>query len=247
MSEQKSRRKKIRNFYSKAREEALSFRGILSRNIIITAITGITIVFMLPFLAETLYSQLWIYAHDNIDIGGLFAVEVFEDYFGLGGGDDSPTIDLGGGVGGLFEAIIGQLVFSIVGSIIVEFRWMETYLRRVIRFVYLSIMMTMIIFLALYLVFSLIMQYKVKFKAVVISWIFGSITAFAIAFFWIPNDTQILEMLVGVFETAQSGDPLRDIPLIVFDILYAFWIGFAILIAINLLLTTALEYTLKEF
>lgn len=246
MKESATRRKQKRTFsLEKYKEKAMNFRMILRNNIIITATAGMTIILLLPVLAKTLYSYLWIYAHDNIDVGGIFSVEVLGDVF-LGGLEDVMG-DPGEAIGGLVQAIVGSIIYKVIGTLILEIRWLETYMRRIIRFIYLSILTTMIIFLVIYFVLSLIMNHKVKFKGIIIASIFGSITAFGIAFFWIPNDPQIIELIRNLILSFNEGDPFREAPLLVIDIIYAFWIGFVILIVLNLILTTLVEYALRDF
>jgi len=242
----KTRRKTRRSLsLEKYREGAINFRMILRNNIIITATTGMTLLFILPLLAKTLYSYLWIYAHDNINIGGIFGIEVLGDVF-LGGLEDVIG-DPGEAVGGLVQAIVGSIIYQLLGTLILELRWIETYMRRIIRFMYLSILATMIIFLFMYFILSLIMNHKVKLKGIILSSMVGSVIAFGIAFFWIPNDPIIMEMLRELVLSFNKGDPFKEVPLLVIDILYAFWIGFVILVVLNLIITTLVEYALRDF
>lgn len=229
-SQFKKNLKETTSYFSK---EAQDFRVIFIRNIMITITAGFFLILLLPYLARYVYTELWIYAHENVVVHvNLEEIYAREDQHGL-------TI---------FEGIIKGIVSSLVGRFLGEVRWLLSYVARVVRFAYLVILTTMAFYLLLFFILSLIMQNKVKIRAVFISIVLSCFSSFAIAYFLVPNNQEMMIMFVDVIkQLLASPDIMDDLPMLIMDIIYTFYFGFLIMVLVNLFLASGVEYILNKW
>lgn len=236
MTEQLSRQSRkeknqLKEFYSASKLEIKSFRDVLRDNIIITSASFFFLILLLPYLARYVFINLWTYSHDNI------VVHV-----------NTEDIMIFGEPENLVEALIQAVVTVIISYFLLEFRWVVTYVARIVRFTYLSILSTMITFLVIYFVLSIIIQNKVKFRVVIISTIISLFSSFGLTYILIPNNNELFDLLVEIgISLIESPEILNDLPTMILDIIYTFYWGFVILILMNLILSTAIEYALNKW
>jgi len=217
--------------------EFKTFRGVLRNNLLIAVVVGVMIVYLLPLFAQTFGRFLWIYSHDNIRIPPTF----FQGIFDVGAGI-TP-----GGLG-ILEGFITIIIQSVLGIVFGELKWIATWIGRIARFAYLTILSLLVIYLVMFLILSFILQNKIRSTAILISWIISSLTALGIAFFLIPNNDQLLQLFRNYSEQIeQTEELLREIPLILIDVVYNFYIGFLILIPLHFGLTMGTQYLLRNF
>ncbi len=224
------------------REEGLRIRSLFSRNIIILVITVVLLFFSLPFIAKFIFAELYTYAYDNIDVTGVRLEDIVGEV-------DIGTLVFGGT---FFEQLLQILVTLVVFTILGDAYWYGTFVVRVSRFAFLSIMGFVFIFLVAFFIVSILIHLpykeKVKFRNLLISTFFASTISLGIAFFFIISNEQIISAIGGIAQTLiNSQELLFDIPLLAVDLIYNFWLGIFILAIIHIILITSFQYIFRNF
>ncbi len=202
--------------------------------------TVLAVIGLVLWLAPTLFADLWMYAHDNIDVN---AIDI-STITGVGA-VDIGTIDVGFGI---FESVVKQLTVGILFLVFRDAQWVAIWVMRVARFAFLTIMLTTIMYLVIFWIIAQILHSKLRFTAVLISTLFSSAVSFLIVFFFIPNNQQLIEFLAfRVEEFFTSTEPVLDIPLFAIDMLYAFYNSFLIMIVVHLFTTSIITYYFRNY
>jgi hypothetical protein len=239
------------NYYEMIKTEAISFRTILIRNIVISVCSAVVIMLMLPILARYVYVELWAYSYDNIEIDYQNIWNAIVEQIPVT--DTGDVSDLGDLIGGAIQSVITAIVWAVVSQItftlLVQISWGLTFVGRVIRFTYLSVLLTMAIFLAFFWILSLIMMNKIKMKVTLFSIVISGIISFGVTYFLIPANNEIMNIFIDLTLGAIQNpeEVLTDIPTLALDIIYAFYQGFLWLGGINLVLVTLVQTTMRKW
>lgn len=226
--ERKRRIKAIREGFFQAKEEGKKIRLILRDNIIIASISGTILLFLLPILAQTMFIELWTYSNDNIIVR-------FTPFEAGEVGTFDPFSSFG-------ETLAKALLEVVLNTLFAELRYIYALTFRMARFAYLVLTISLFIYLIISFITSLIMQYRIKFRFVLLSCMISFFISFGLAFILIPNDKQLITaILEGINDLQDSANILTDLPRFATDLVYSFYIGFAIIITINLILITVFE------
>lgn len=151
------------------------------------------------------------------------------EYLGIEGG---PLEDL---VQTIATTTAGFLSYSIV------------YLMRILRFILLSVLLIMGFYLLLYLVFSILINHKIKFHTIVIATILSAIIAYFIAYIFMSNVNDSMRFLIqsaiDITEAQNifNGD-YPDVQTFVLDLFYGFYWGFIMLFLSNMIINIIVQY-----
>ncbi len=213
-----------------------SLRGIFAKNIVITVCSVVFLLALIPFILDWMFDNIFPYTFTNIDQSFVAENETGE-YTG-----SDPIVG--------FAWMIWKSLYSSNDTMTPEIRYGFILTLRLIRFLYIVILTLVIIYLVLFFILSMIMQNKLKFKAVVVSCLVGAMISLSVAFFVIPNEGMIFQLFIDTIQnmiiTALNGQAY-DIPGILLNVLIAFYMGFFITFAVQLISTTILQYLMREW
>lgn len=216
-------RKKYKTTLDKMRKKAISFKEILSRNIIITTAAVMLLFVILPYFLEQFAPKLWEYVAENITINEI------EDMT-----EDDPLI---------------ESIAAAVGNVMLE---LKIFMIRGFRFLFLLIVIIMLLYLFIYLILSLIMNHEVGGKAILVSIIISFGISFGIAYMIMFNSKDVMTLMIDfaensemVSESYEFDNPLGVIALAV-DLLYGIYYGFALLFIVNFIVVSVFQNSLKN-